>query len=178
MDKTDSTILSILKENSRASASDISKQVSLSVPAVTERIRKLEQTGVIEKYTIRVNPGASGYNLLACKNGLFQEYGGFSGCVPSASPGAGMPSYRGACGFSPEGAFPGYAGYRGFSVLYAEGYQGCDRCQYYQLPVYVKGRNYSLGWEKGQAFILRQFLFIDRIICLDSAETLCDSVIF
>ena len=62
MDKTDSTILSILKENSRASASDISKQVSLSVPAVTERIRKLEQTGVIEKYTIRVNPGASGYN--------------------------------------------------------------------------------------------------------------------
>lgn len=65
MDKTDSTILSILKENSRASASDISKQVSLSVPAVTERIRKLEQTGVIEKYTIRVNPGASGYNLLA-----------------------------------------------------------------------------------------------------------------
>lgn len=74
--------------------------------------------------------------------------------------------------------FRGYAGYRGFSVLYAEGYQGCDRCQYYHLPVYVKGRNYSLGWEKGQAFILRQFLFIDRIIFLDSAETLCDSVIF
>ena len=65
MDKTDSVILTILKENSRASASDISKQVSLSVPAVTERIRKLEQTDVIEKYTIRVNPGASGYNLLA-----------------------------------------------------------------------------------------------------------------
>ena len=48
MDNTDNIILSILKENSRASASEISKQVNLSVPAVTERIRKLELSGVIE----------------------------------------------------------------------------------------------------------------------------------
>lgn len=151
MDKTDSTILSILKENSRASASDISKQVSLSVPAVTERIRKLEQTGVIEKYTIRVNPGASGYNLLAfilVKMDYSRNMEAFQDVCLQLPPGAGMPSYRGACGFSIEGAFPGYAGYRGFSVLYSEGYQGRDRCQYYHLPVYVKGRNYSLDREK------------------------------
>ena len=54
MDNTDNIILSILKENSRASASEISKQVNLSVPAVTERIRKLELSGVIEK----TSPGA------------------------------------------------------------------------------------------------------------------------
>ena len=48
MDTTDKKILSILKENSRESASEIAKRVSLSVPAVTERIRKLEQGGVIE----------------------------------------------------------------------------------------------------------------------------------
>ena len=65
MDNTDNIILSILKENSRASASEISKQVNLSVPAVTERIRKLELSGVIEKYTVRANPYALGYNLLA-----------------------------------------------------------------------------------------------------------------
>ena len=56
MDATDKKILSILKENSRESASEIAKRVSLSVPAVTERIRKLEQGGVIEKYTLRINP--------------------------------------------------------------------------------------------------------------------------
>ena len=36
MDATDKKILSILKENSRESASDIARQVSLSIPAVTE----------------------------------------------------------------------------------------------------------------------------------------------
>ena len=64
MDATDRKILSILKENSRESASEIAKQVALSVPAVTERIRKLEQGGVIEKYTLRINPCELGYNLL------------------------------------------------------------------------------------------------------------------
>ena len=64
MDATDRKILSILKENSRESASEIAKRVSLSVPAVTERIRKLEQGGVIEKYTLRINPCELGYNLL------------------------------------------------------------------------------------------------------------------
>ena len=64
MDATDKKILSILKENSRESASEIAKRVSLSVPAVTERIRKLEQGGVIEKYTLRINPCELGYNLL------------------------------------------------------------------------------------------------------------------
>ena len=64
MDHIDQTILQILKDNSRSSASDIAKQVSLSVPAVTERIKKLEQSGTIEKYTIRINPEDLGYNLL------------------------------------------------------------------------------------------------------------------
>lgn len=64
MDSIDQTILSILKENSRSSASDIAKQVSLSVPAVTERIKKLEQNGTIEKYTVRINPAELGFNLL------------------------------------------------------------------------------------------------------------------
>ena len=54
----------LLKENRSESASEIAKQVALSVPAVTERIRKLEQGGVIEKYTLRINPCELGYNLL------------------------------------------------------------------------------------------------------------------
>lgn len=47
MDAIDYSILNELKLNGRASASEISKKVNLSVPAVAERIRKLEQAEVI-----------------------------------------------------------------------------------------------------------------------------------
>lgn len=65
MDEIDSRILDALKENGRATASEISKKVSLSIPAVTERIRKLEQSGIIQQYTVRLNQKAQGYSLMA-----------------------------------------------------------------------------------------------------------------
>ena len=65
MDQIDRHILKILQANSRASASEISKEVALSLPAVSERIRKLEESGVIASYGIRVNRAAAGYHLLA-----------------------------------------------------------------------------------------------------------------
>ncbi len=65
MDPIDRHILKILQANSRASASEISKEVALSLPAVSERIRKLEESGVIASYGIRVNRTAAGYHLLA-----------------------------------------------------------------------------------------------------------------
>lgn len=61
MDQIDKNIIEALKENGRATASEISKKVTLSVPAVAERIRKLEDSGVIEKYLIKVN--REKYNL-------------------------------------------------------------------------------------------------------------------
>lgn len=57
MDVTDQRILESLKQNSRMTASDIGKRVGLSVPAVSERIRKLEEAGVIEAYTVKINRG-------------------------------------------------------------------------------------------------------------------------
>ena len=48
MDDIDVKILEELKKNGRATASDISKAVSLSVPATAERIRKMERSGIIE----------------------------------------------------------------------------------------------------------------------------------
>ena len=65
MDEIDCKILAALKENGRATSSEISKKVSLSVPAVAERIRKLEQSHVIEQYTVKLNQKALGYNLMA-----------------------------------------------------------------------------------------------------------------
>ena len=65
MDEIDVRILQQLKENARSTASEISRQVNLSVPAVAERIRKLEASGVIEKFTIKVDRARQGYHLLA-----------------------------------------------------------------------------------------------------------------
>ncbi|MBY9081761.1 Lrp/AsnC family transcriptional regulator [Paenibacillus sp. HN-1] len=65
MDDIDRSILEALKANSRITVSDISKQVMLSVPAVTERIRKMDESGLIEGYSIKINRAKSGYNLLA-----------------------------------------------------------------------------------------------------------------
>ncbi len=65
MDEIDCKILEALKENGRATASEISKQVALSIPAVAERIRKLEQSQIIEAYTIKVNRRETGYKLMA-----------------------------------------------------------------------------------------------------------------
>ncbi|MDK2980398.1 MAG: Lrp/AsnC family transcriptional regulator, leucine-responsive regulatory protein [Chloroflexota bacterium] len=65
MDPIDRQILEILQANSRASASEISKAVQLSLPAVSERMRKLEDSGVIAAYSIRVDRAAAGYHLLA-----------------------------------------------------------------------------------------------------------------
>lgn len=65
MDNIDKAILNELTQNARMPASDISKKVALSVPAVAERIRKLEQNNIIEKYTIKVNRQKVGLKLLA-----------------------------------------------------------------------------------------------------------------
>lgn len=65
MDLIDVKILDVLKSNGKATASEISKKVNLSIPAVSERVRKLEASGIIEQYTIKINRKKVGYCLLA-----------------------------------------------------------------------------------------------------------------
>jgi Lrp/AsnC family leucine-responsive transcriptional regulator len=65
MDAIDYDILNELKVNGRASASEISKKVNLSIPAVAERIRKLEQAEVIRQYTVKINRDKIEKHLLA-----------------------------------------------------------------------------------------------------------------
>ena len=60
MDNTDLKILSYLQKNGRASIKEISGQVNLSSPAVTERIKRLEESGVIDGYAARIDPIAVG----------------------------------------------------------------------------------------------------------------------
>ncbi|MBS7525474.1 Lrp/AsnC family transcriptional regulator [Fusibacter paucivorans] len=65
MDAIDHDILEVMKMNGRATASEISRKVNLSVPAVSERIRKLEDGNIIEQYTIKVNREKMGYKLMS-----------------------------------------------------------------------------------------------------------------
>ena len=65
MDDIDLAILSCLNENARMKASDISKRVNLSVSAVIERIKKMENNKTIEKYTVTLNQKKLGNELIA-----------------------------------------------------------------------------------------------------------------
>lgn len=51
MDNIDILIIDILQRNARVSISEISQSVNLSVSAVSERLRKLENSGYIKQYT-------------------------------------------------------------------------------------------------------------------------------
>lgn len=57
-DPVDQQILSILRADGRASHAAIAKAVGLSAPAVGERVRKLEQSGVIRGYRAVFDPDA------------------------------------------------------------------------------------------------------------------------
>ena len=63
MDAIDYKILKILQKNARETASNISKEIHLSVSAVIERIRKMEETGVIKEYTIIVDEKKSAWSI-------------------------------------------------------------------------------------------------------------------
>lgn len=65
MDAVDEQIIRMLKENGRVTHSEIGKRIHLSLPAVSERIRKLEAGGWIDGYTVRLNRETMGRSLLA-----------------------------------------------------------------------------------------------------------------
>jgi Lrp/AsnC family transcriptional regulator, leucine-responsive regulatory protein len=65
IDGIDNEILKILQSNARTSNAEIARQVGLAASAVFERIRKLEERGVIEAYEVRINPKEMGLPLLA-----------------------------------------------------------------------------------------------------------------
>ena len=59
MDKLDRKILSLLAQNARMPVKEIAEQVSLTSPAVSSRIHRLEKEGVIGGYTVLLkSPGS------------------------------------------------------------------------------------------------------------------------
>lgn len=56
MDRTDLKILNILQNEGRISMKELGQRVNLTSPAVSERVKRLEEKGVIEGYCAIVNP--------------------------------------------------------------------------------------------------------------------------
>lgn len=97
LDKFDHQILALLREDARTSVSQIAREVSLSRSAVGERIRQLEQSGVIQGYHAQVaNPeGAAVKAFLE----LFYQNGR---CPDYVERMRAYPEIRRCCGISGE----------------------------------------------------------------------------
>lgn len=73
-DEIDIAILSELQKNSRLSIRELSKRINLSPPSVTERVNRLQDSEIIEGYTIRINKKKLGLSIdcimkITMKNG-------------------------------------------------------------------------------------------------------------
>lgn len=65
LDKLHWSILTVLQENARLSFAEIGRMVGLSAPAVAERVQKLEDAGVIRRYTVALDHAKIGLSLQA-----------------------------------------------------------------------------------------------------------------
>jgi len=63
LDETNRRLLDELQADARLSLAELGRRVSLSSPAVAERLRRLEAEGVITGYRAEVDPRALGYAL-------------------------------------------------------------------------------------------------------------------
>lgn len=65
LDSIDARILDLLVANARLSLAELGRQVGLSAPSISERLRRLEEEAVIENYTAVMNPSAIGLSVSA-----------------------------------------------------------------------------------------------------------------
>lgn len=65
LDRLSWTLLEALQADARLSYAELGRRVNLSAPAVAERVRRLEDLGIITGYRAIVDPVALGYGLTA-----------------------------------------------------------------------------------------------------------------
>jgi len=92
IDETDLAILELLKQNARLQWKEIGHHVHLTGQAVGARIRKMEELGVLEGYTVRTDPTKLGLTqtafvtvfLSSTNHGKFQAWLQDDSCVLEA----------------------------------------------------------------------------------------------
>jgi len=65
LDRTDWRLLAELQRTGRASFAELARAVAMSPSAVAERIRRLEEAGVIDGYVATINPERVGLTVMA-----------------------------------------------------------------------------------------------------------------
>ena len=65
VDKTDKHILAILQKDGRVSASNIATKLEISIPTVTDRIKKLQDSGIIKGIHAVLDPKPLGLVVAA-----------------------------------------------------------------------------------------------------------------
>jgi Lrp/AsnC family transcriptional regulator, leucine-responsive regulatory protein len=65
LDEVDQALIALLSENARLPIAELARSVGLSAPSVAERLRRLEEDGVVKAYRIEIDPRALGYTLTA-----------------------------------------------------------------------------------------------------------------
>ncbi len=65
LDDVDKRILELLSRDGRMSVKDLAQNVGLSAPSTSDRIRRLEERGVIRGFTVEVDPESIGFTLQA-----------------------------------------------------------------------------------------------------------------
>jgi len=65
LETLDSKAVQVLMQNGRATWADLAQHLGLSAPAAADRVRRLEEKGVIRGYAALVDPESVGYPLTA-----------------------------------------------------------------------------------------------------------------
>src|ERR1700740_2411392 len=91
LDKTDLHILRLMQENARISNADMARELGMAPSGVLERVKKLEQKGVIKQYTTRINPDALQQKMLAF---IFMKASDGPGCNDTAKELAKIPEVQ------------------------------------------------------------------------------------
>jgi len=79
LDETGKKLLSALQENARLSFAELGRRIGLSPAATAERLRRLEETGVIRGYRVEIDREALGLSILAvvrlsCDGAMYRPF--------------------------------------------------------------------------------------------------------
>jgi Lrp/AsnC family leucine-responsive transcriptional regulator len=65
LDAVDLRLLRLMEQDARMSTAELARSVGLSAPSVAERVKRLQENGVIRGYSVRIDPAALGLPLSA-----------------------------------------------------------------------------------------------------------------
>lgn len=129
MDEIDREIIDLLTKNSRITLSDIGKVVHLSLPAVKDRLNKLEAEKIIQKYTVKLNRDKLGLSLLAF---IFVNIGSdkverFKAAIREHPAILESHHVAGEYDYLLKGAFRGTSGLEEFITVFLKGTLGVEK---------------------------------------------------